>query len=76
MLKLDRIGVSEGIYVNKTLLVFFFFFCWKVSTGCLQWMSWCINDANEPRNNAILNIPGVDYWCIINGKAVKLLIIS
>ena len=24
MLKLDRIGVSEGIYVNKTLLVFFF----------------------------------------------------
>ena len=54
MLYFNRIDVSEGTIVNKASeskecdVCYYWCFLDKVSTRCLQWVSWCVNGVYEP----------------------------
>ena len=86
MLYYSRIEISEGTDVNKTsaskesFICYFWYFLDKrfkfqpsISTGCRDVLTMSINF----NHNAILNIYGIGYRCIINGtsksKVVNLL---
>ena len=71
----DRTDVSEGIDINKTSaskesdICHYWYFediGYKISTICLQWLSWYIKDGLWVKKNiAILNVKCVDYRCVL-----------
>ena len=74
MLQYDRIGVSEGIDINKTnkskqcMLCHYWYFkdlCYKFQPYLCNGCHAVSSMAYELKNIAILNAKGVDYRCIL-----------